>query len=64
MSTLNTAASVIALANAAHLTTELVARIAGNEISNHLQGSPVTRDTLHALSLAAIQRSLEAAHVK
>lgn len=50
--------NAIVLANACRLVTEVIKEIAGNDISNHLQGTPVSRETISGLTLAAINKEL------
>lgn len=50
--------NAIVLANACRLVTEVIKTVAGNDISNHLQGNPVTQETISGLTLAAINKEL------
>lgn len=60
MASPNEVANAIVLANACQLVVEVVREIAGNEISNHFQGSPVTTETVTGLALAAINKEIGA----
>lgn len=58
MASIQEVTNVITLANACALVSEVIMEIAGNEISSHIQGSPVTRDTINGLALASINKEL------
>jgi hypothetical protein len=49
------------VANAVQLSTEVIANVSGNLISNHLDGVPVTERTLSALAASEINNSIEGA---
>ena len=50
--------SAIVLGNAAQLVVDVVKEIAGNDISNTLNGSPVTTNTLRTLAQARFKNQL------
>lgn len=49
------------VANAVQLSTEIIANVSGNLISNHLDGVAVTERTLCALAASEINNSIEGA---
>ncbi len=46
------------LANGARLVSEIVLRVAGNNISNQLNGKPIDRATVTGMALATFNREL------
>lgn len=51
--------NAIVLANAVEITALVCANVSGNDISNRLNNSPLTLDTLRKMSLAVIKNELE-----
>lgn len=51
--------SLSPLANATELVVEVVKNVAGNDVANTLNGSPITSDTLRTLIASRIKRNLE-----
>lgn len=58
MASVHEVSNSVVLANACQLVTEVIKSIAGNDISNHLQGTPVSQETISGLTLAAINKEL------
>ena len=52
--------STLILANAGVLTSKILARIAGNDISNAVNGSPLTRELIQNLTYRAIEKVVSA----
>ena len=52
--------SVIVLANAAEITSSIIRDIAGNDISNSINNSPITRDVIQMLTMQRVVKKLEA----
>jgi hypothetical protein len=50
--------NIAVLGNACHLVSEIVLAVAGNEISNHLNGKEIDKTTVNGIALAAINREL------
>lgn len=46
---ISTAKTAITLANASMIVTKIISKIAGNDISNSLNGSPVNRELVGAI---------------
>jgi hypothetical protein len=51
--------SIVPLANASELAAQVIKNISGNDISNSLNGSPITLATLRSLALARFQNILK-----
>jgi len=64
MSKMNEIATAVTLANGCDLVAEVIQEIAGNEISTHLNGSAITRDTINGLSMATFNQELETRHAE
>ena len=52
--------TTLVLANAGILTAKILARIAGNDISNAVNGSPLTRELIQNLTYRAIDKVVSA----
>lgn len=65
MASVHEVSNLITLTNACALVSQVILEVAGNDISTHLQGSPVTCDTINGLALATINKELGGArHVE
>lgn len=53
--------NVAILGNAAHLVSEIILNVAGNEISNHLNGKQINPETVNGLALATFNKQLSGA---
>lgn len=51
--------SLSPVANATELVVEVVKRVAGNDVANTLNGSPITSATLRTLIASRLKRNLE-----
>lgn len=51
--------TALVLANASALTAAILRRVAGNDVSNSIGGSPLTQDLVHSLTTRAVIRSIE-----
>jgi len=51
--------SAITLANAAELAAHVIIDVAGNDISNSINGSPITLSQLRNIALSRIQQKLK-----
>lgn len=58
MASVNEVSNSIVLANACQLVSEVIRSIAGNDISNHLQGEPISQETVSGMVMAAINKEL------
>lgn len=59
MSTVTEFDNLAITANAVQLATEIIANVSGNQISNHLEGVPMTERTLSALVATEINNVIE-----
>lgn len=51
-------ANVAILGNACNLVSEIILAVAGNEISNHLNGKEIDKQTVNGIALAAMNRQI------
>lgn len=51
--------TALVLANGSALTAAILKRIAGNDISNSINGSPLTQDVIHSLTTRMLVRLVE-----
>lgn len=56
---IQTKASAITVGNAAELVANVITEIAGNDISNTVNNSPVTRDMVRSLVIVRLQRKFQ-----
>lgn len=52
--------SMITLGNASEIIVHVIKSIAGNDISNSINGSKITSETLQTLTMARIRQALDA----
>jgi hypothetical protein len=48
--------NIAVLGNACNLVSEIVLAVAGNEISNHLAGKEIDKQTINGIALAALNQ--------
>ncbi len=58
MSQANTADNVAVVANATQLGVDIIMKVAGNDVSNYIKGSPITQETLAGLAAATFNQQL------
>ena len=58
MSTINSAMTTVVLANACELVYSVFISIAGNDVSNSLDGKPLNREMVNNIVLAEINNNL------
>jgi hypothetical protein len=59
MNNATTFGNLAVLANAVNIATEIVSNVSGNEVSNHLEGTPVNDRTIGAICAADINNLIE-----
>lgn len=50
--------NVAVLANASHLVSEIILKVAGDDISNHLNGSPINNEVVTGIAMATFNKEL------
>lgn len=61
MSRENEINSVAILGNACHLVSAIIEQVAGNEISNHLDGKEISKPVINGIALATFNKELAGA---
>lgn len=56
--------SMLMLGIANEIVAQVIIAIAGNDIANSLNGSPITTDTLNTLTSARVRRALDAKYAQ
>ena len=46
------------LGNASHLVAEIIAQVAGNDISNHIDGKPINSEAIVGIAQASLNKEL------
>jgi len=59
MSIATTFSNLAVLANAVDISTEIIANVSGNLVSNHLEGVPLNDRTIAAITAAEINNVIE-----
>jgi hypothetical protein len=53
--------NIAVLGNACHLVSEIILNVAGNEITNHLDGKEINSNVVNGIALATFNRELSGA---
>jgi hypothetical protein len=50
--------NLVVLGNASHLIAEIISKVAGNDISNHHEGKPITNEVIVGIAQASLNKEL------